>query len=137
MQIDVRWAAGNPENYRKFAAELLALTPDVILAVTTLAVAALQQASRTVPIVFVQVIDPVSAGFVASMSRPDTNATGFTVFEYGISAKWLELLKEIAPSVKRVAIIRDAATASQTGLVGGIQAVAPSHGVRIASYRCK
>ena len=89
VQIDVRWAAGNPENYRKFAAELLALTPDVILAVTTLAVAALQQASRTVPIVFVQVIDPVSAGFVASMSRPDTNATGFTVFEYGISAKWL------------------------------------------------
>jgi putative ABC transport system substrate-binding protein len=131
VQIDVRWAAGNPDNYQKFAVELLGLSPDVILAVTTLAVAALQQESRTVPIVFVQVIDPVSAGFVASMSRPDSNATGFTVFEYGISAKWLELLKEIAPQIKRVAILRDPNIASQTGLLGGLQAVAPSLGVEL------
>jgi putative ABC transport system substrate-binding protein len=131
VQLDARWAAGKPDNYRKFAAELVALGPDVILAVTTLAVAALQQASRTVPIVFVQVIDPVSAGFVVSMSRPDSNATGFTVFEYGISAKWLELLKEIAPRTTRVAIVRDPNTASQAGLLGGIQAVAPSLGVEL------
>jgi putative ABC transport system substrate-binding protein len=126
VKIDTRWAAGNPDKYRGFAAELVALMPDVILAVASRSVAALQRETRTLPIVFVQVIDPVSAGFVASLSRPDTNATGFTVFEYGISSKWLELLKEIAPRVTRVAVIRNPASASETGLVGGIQAVAPS-----------
>src|SRR5215813_7176486 len=94
------------------AAELVALAPDVILATTSASVAALQQITRAIPIVFVQVIDPVSAGFVESLARPGGNATGFTVFEYGISGKWLELLKEIAPSTTRAAVVRDPAIAA-------------------------
>jgi putative ABC transport system substrate-binding protein len=108
-----------------------ALAPDVFLASTSASVAALQRETRSVPIVFVQVIDPVNGGFVASLAQPGSNATGFTVFEYGISVKWLELLKEIAPHVTRGAILRDPTVASQIGLLGGIQSVAPSFGVEL------
>src|SRR5947207_2310116 len=106
VRIDARWAAGSADNFRKYAAELVALAPDAILATSTQAVLALQQATHTVPIVFVQVIDPVAAGMVASLARPGGNTTGFTVFEYGMSGKWVELLKEIAPGVRRVAVLR-------------------------------
>jgi putative ABC transport system substrate-binding protein len=126
VRIDTRWGGGNAERNRRYAAELVALTPDVILASGGSAVEPLRQVTRTVPIVFTQTPDPVGAGFVESLAQPGGNATGFTVFEYGISGKWLELLKEIAPRVTRVAVIRDPASASETGLVGGIQAVAPS-----------
>jgi putative tryptophan/tyrosine transport system substrate-binding protein len=110
---------------------LIALAPDVILAATSLNVAALQQGTRTIPIVFVQLIDPVSGGFIASLARPGGNATGFTVFEYGISGKWVELLKEIAPSVTRAAVVRDAAVAAQIGQLGAIQSAAASLGVEL------
>jgi putative tryptophan/tyrosine transport system substrate-binding protein len=103
MRIDYRWGAGDGERARKYAVELAAVAPDVILAATSLSVRALRQATRIIPIVFVQVIDPVSEGIVATLARPGGNATGFTVFEYGISGKWLELLKEIAPRITRVA----------------------------------
>ncbi len=130
VRIDTRWATTNPDDIRRHAAELAALGPDVILAGTgTATVAPLLQASRTVPIVFVLVIDPVGAGFVASLARPGGNATGFTIFEYGMSGKWLELLKDIAPSVKRVAVLRDPAIASGIGQFAAVQAVAPSLGV--------
>ena len=109
MRIDTRWGAGDAEPLRRYAAELVALAPDVILAAAASTVVALQQATRTVPIVFVQVADPVGAGFVESLARPGGNATGFTLFEYSLSAKWLELLKEIAPGVKRAAVLRDPA----------------------------
>src|SRR5579864_6455321 len=108
MRIDTRWAAGNADDTRKYAAELVALTPDVILATGSATVAALQQATRTVPIVFVQIADPVGSGLVESLAQPGGNATGFTLFEYGLSGKWLELLKEIAPGVTRAAVLRDA-----------------------------
>src|SRR5436190_2191983 len=107
VRIDYRWAAGDASGFHRHAEELLALAPDVILATSTPSVQALQQATRTVPIVFAQVIDPVGAGLVASLARPGGNITGFTVFEYGISGKWLELLKEIAPRLTRVAVLRD------------------------------
>ena len=109
VRIDYRWGANNldPDRMRKDAAELVALAPDVILAATAPIVGALRQVSRTVPIVFGGVIDPVGAGLVASLARPGGNATGFLMFEYGIAAKWLELLKEIAPGVKRVAVLRE------------------------------
>ena len=112
MQIDYRWGAGDADRYRTYAAELVALAPDVILANGSSIVAALQRATRTVPIVFAQVADPVGGGFVESLARPGGNTTGFTQFEYGISAKWLELLKQIAPGVTRVAVIRDSAIAA-------------------------
>jgi putative ABC transport system substrate-binding protein len=112
---------------------LAALAPDVVLAATgTATVAPLLQATRTVPIVFVLVIDPVGAGFVASLARPGGNATGFTIFEYGMSGKWLELLKEIAPRVTRAAVLRDPAIASGIGQFGAVQAVAPSLGVELS-----
>jgi putative tryptophan/tyrosine transport system substrate-binding protein len=101
LQADIRWGAGNAERMRKYAAELVALSPDVILAATSTTVDPLQQATRTVPIVFVQFIDPVGSGVVATLSRPGGNATGFTAFEYGTSGKWLELLKRILPRVTR------------------------------------
>ena len=104
VRIDYRWAAGDAERYRKYAAELVALAPDVLLGG---AAGSLRQASRTVPIVFVQSIDPVGAGFVDSLARPGGNATGFTQFEYSMSGKWLEVLKEIAPRVTRAAVLRD------------------------------
>ena len=120
-----------PEAMAKYAAELVALTPDVILAATSVNVAALQRITRTIPIVFVQVIDPVSAGFVDGLARPGSNATGFMNFEYGIGGKWLELLKEIAPRVTRVLVIRDPSVAAQIGQVGAIQSAAPSLGVEL------
>src|SRR5262245_32468012 len=132
VRIDTRWVAGDAARGRSYAAELVALAPDVILASASPAVLALQEATRTVPIVFAQVIDPVGAGFVDSLARPGGNATGFTQFEYGMSGKWLELLKEIAPRVTRVAVIRDPALASGAGQLGAIQSVAPSFGVELS-----
>ena len=133
VRIDTRWATTNSDDVRKHAAELAALAPDVLVAATgTITVAALLQATRTVPIVFVVVIDPVGAGFVASLARPGGNATGFTTFEYGMSGKWLELLKEIAPGTTRVAVLRDPAIASGIGQFGAIQAVAPSLKVELS-----
>src|SRR6059058_5607747 len=121
----MRWGAGDRERYRKYAAELVALAPDVVFAATSDAVVSVQRASPAVPIVFVGVIDPVGSGLVVSMARPGGNATGFTVFEYAIGAKWLELLKEIAPSVTRVAVLRDANVASGIGQFAAVQTVAP------------
>jgi putative tryptophan/tyrosine transport system substrate-binding protein len=131
VQIDYRWGAVDADRSRSYAGELVALAPDVLLAVGAPAVAALQQQTRTVPIVFVNAVDPVGAGFVESLAQPGGNVTGFTLFEYGISAKWLELLKEIAPQVKRVAVLRDAAIASGIGQLAVIQAAAPSFGVEV------
>src|SRR5499427_7109076 len=131
LRIDNRWGAGDAERIRKYAAELAALTPDVILAGGGAVIPSLLQATRTVPIVFTQTPDPVGAGFVESLARPGGNVTGFTVFEYGIGAKWLELLKEIAPHVTRAAVIRDAAIASGIGQWGAIQTAAPSFGVEL------
>ena len=131
VRIDARWAAGNADNFRKYAAELIALAPDGVLATSTQAVTALQQATHTVPIVFVQVIDPVGAGLVASLARPGGNTTGFTVFEYGMSGKWVEFLKQIAPRVTRAAVLRDSAIGSGTGQLAAIQAVAPSFGLEL------
>ena len=120
------------DRIRKYAAELVALAPDVILATGSSAVGPLQQATRTVPIVFAIVADPVGAGFVDSLARPGGNATGFTAFEYGLSGKWLELLKEIAPGVTRAAVLRDPAITAGIGQFGAIQAVAPSLGVEVS-----
>ena len=124
-RIDMRWGAGNPERYRKYAAELAALAPDVVFAATTDAVVSMQQASPAVSVVFVGVIDPVGSGLIASMGRPGGNVTGFTIFEYAIAAKWLELLKEVAPGVTRAAVLRDANVASGIGQFAAIQAVTP------------
>jgi putative tryptophan/tyrosine transport system substrate-binding protein len=132
VRIDTRWAGANAAEIRRHAAELVALAPDVILAHGAGPVAALLQATRTVPIVFVAVVDPVGGGFVDSLARPGGNTTGFTLFEYGISGKWLELLKEIAPRVTRAAVVRDPAIASGSGQLGAIQAVAPSFGVELS-----
>ena len=129
VEINARWATGDAEG-RKYAAELVALAPDVILG-TGLYVGSLQQVTQTVPIVFVLVADPVGAGFVASLARPGGNATGFSFSEYGISGKWLELLKQIAPSVTRVAVLRNPADPAGTGQWGAIQSVAPSFGVEL------
>jgi putative tryptophan/tyrosine transport system substrate-binding protein len=123
--IDVRWGAGNRDRYRQLAAELVSPASEVIVAATTDPVVSVQRASTAVPIVFIAVIDPVESGLVRSMARPGGNATGFTVFEYAIGAKWLELLKEIAPGVTRAAVLRDANTASGIGQFAAIQAVAP------------
>jgi putative ABC transport system substrate-binding protein len=126
LRIDFRSTAGDFDRTRRYAAELVADAPDVILATGSVSLGPLLQVTRTVPIVFVNTPDPVGAGFVASMARPGGNATGFTQFEYGISAKWLELLKEIAPGVTRVVVLRDSALAAGAGMFGAIQAVAPS-----------
>jgi putative ABC transport system substrate-binding protein len=131
VRIDIRWAGGNADDSRKYAAELVALAPDVILAVGGSVVGTLLQATRTVPIVFTLTPDPVGAGFVASLARPGGNATGFTSFEYGMSGKWLELLKEIAPRVTSAALLRDPATPQGTGQFGAIQSVAPSLGLEV------
>jgi ABC-type uncharacterized transport system substrate-binding protein len=131
VQIDYRFGAGDAERIRRYAAELVALAPDVILATGSPVTAVLLQATRTVPIVFSQVPDPVANGFVASLAQPGGNATGFTVYEYGTSAKWLELLKEIAPQVTRVAVLRDPAIASGIGQLAAIQGVAPAFGVEV------
>jgi putative ABC transport system substrate-binding protein len=129
LRIDIRWAAGNTDDTRKYAAELIALTPDIILAAGSLALGPLLQATRTIPIVFTHVPDPVGAGFVDSMARPGGNATGFTSFDYGLSVKWLELLKEIAPRVTRVGVIRDPNLTAGIGQWGAIQGAAPTAGM--------
>jgi putative tryptophan/tyrosine transport system substrate-binding protein len=129
VRIDYRWAAGDAGHFQRYAEELLALAPDVILASGTPSVQALQQATRTVPIVFAIVADPVGAGFVDSLARPGGNVTGFTPFEYGMSGKWLELLKEVVPRVTRVAVLRDLTIG--LGQLGAIQSVAPSLGVEL------
>jgi putative ABC transport system substrate-binding protein len=131
VRIDSRWAAGDANLIRKYAAELIALAPDVILAPGSTSVGPLLQATRTVPIVFTTLLDPVGAGFVDSLARPGGNATGFIAFEYGLSGKWLELLKQIAPSLTRVAILRDPATAAGIGQFAAIQSVAPSFAVEL------
>ena len=133
VRIDYRWAAADADRSRTYAAELVALAPDVILASGSQSVAALLQTTRTVPIVFVNVVDPVGAGFVARLARPGGNATGFTPFEYSLSGKWLELLKEIAPNLTRIAILRDPAIATGIGQFAAIQAMAsPSLGVELS-----
>jgi putative tryptophan/tyrosine transport system substrate-binding protein len=132
VRIDYRMTAGDADRSRRYAAELVALAPDVILAMGISTVGPLLQANRTVPIVFANVIDPVGAGFVASMARPGGNTTGFTNYEYGMSAKWLELLKQIAPRVTRVAVMRDPTLTSGTAMLAAIQAVAPSFGVELS-----
>jgi ABC-type uncharacterized transport system substrate-binding protein len=123
VQIDYRWSAGDADRSRRYAAELVALAPDVILGAGTLSLGPLLQATRVVPIVFVHAADPVGAGYVDSLARPGGNATGFTLFEYSTSGKWLELLKQIAPGVTRVAVIRDPAITSGIGQFSAIQAV--------------
>ena len=131
VRIEYRWGAGDLNRFRSYAAELVALSPDVILASGGSIVGALQQASRTVPIVFVNTIDPVGGGWVESLSRPGTNATGFASYEFSMSGKWLELLKEIAPGVKRVAVIRDPSVPAGSGGLAAIQTVAPSLSVEL------
>ena len=127
VRVDVRWH--NPSDTRKQAAELIALAPDVILAAGSNTAGPLHQATRTVPIIFVHVPDPVGAGIVDSLARPGGNVTGFTLFEYGTSAKWLQLLKQVAPSTTRVAVIRDPAITAGIGQFAAIQSAAPSMAV--------
>src|SRR5688572_5762413 len=131
VRIDIRWAGANAAEIHRHAAELAALAPDVILAAGTSTVGPSLQATRTVPIVFPNVGDPVGAGFVDSLARPGGNATGFLAFEYSLSGKWLELLKEIAPGVTRAAVLRDAVIPSGIGQFSVIQAVAPSLRVEV------
>ena len=131
VRIEYRWGAGDAELFRRHGLELVALAPDVILAGGGAVVPSMLQATRTVPIVFTGTPDPVGAGFVESLARPGGNATGFTSFEYGISGKWLELLKEIAPHVTRAAVIRDPAIAAGLGLWGAVQTAAPSFGIEV------
>jgi putative tryptophan/tyrosine transport system substrate-binding protein len=131
MQVDIRWAPVDTDA-RTYATELVALAPDVIVASGNVSVAALRQVTRTVPIVFALVIDPVASGFVESLARPGGNATGFSTFEYSLSGKWLELLKEIAPNVTRVAVLRDLVMPQGSGQLGAIQSVAPSLGVELS-----
>ena len=132
LRIDTRWGAGNADDIRKYAAELVALAPDVILTTGDSTLRPLLLATRTVPIVFAIVPDPVGAGLVDSLARPGGNATGFTNFEYGMGGKWLELLKQVAPGVTRAAVLRDPDTPGGTGQFGAIQSVAPSLGVEVS-----
>lgn len=136
LHIDSRWAAGNADDARKYAAELVALTPDVILAIGV-TVEPLLHATHTIPIVFTIVPDPVGSGFVNSLSRPGGNATGFMMFEYSLCGKWLELLKEIAPGVTQAAVLRDAATAAGIGQFAVIQSAAPSVGVEVSAVNMR
>ena len=131
LRIDIRWGAGDADLIRKHAVELVALAPDVVIAFASISVASLRQVTRAVPIVFTLAADPVGAGYVESLARPGGNVTGFTVFEYTLGGKWLELLKEIAPRVTRVAVLRDPAIAAGPGQLGAIQAMAPSLGVEV------
>ena len=131
IRIDYRWGAGNADVMRKHAAELAASSPDVILAHSSAAVAPLLQESRTIPIVFTLVADPVGAGYFSNLARPGGNVTGFTNFEYSIDGKWLELPKAIAPNVKRVAVLRESFVVSGPGQFGAIQAASHSLGVEV------
>jgi putative ABC transport system substrate-binding protein len=131
VRIDTRWAAGDVDLIRKYAGELVALGPDVVMAFTSGTVPPLQQVTRAIPIVFAIVADPVGAGYVESLARPGGNVTGFTTFEYALAGKWLELLKEIAPRTARVAVLRDSAIAAGPAEFGAIQTVAPSLGVEV------
>jgi putative ABC transport system substrate-binding protein len=131
LRIDYRWGDGKADTMRKYAVELVALAPDVILSDSSAATAPLLQATHTIPIVFGVVADPVGAGYVESLARPGGNATGFTPFEYSIAGKWLELLKEIAPRVTRAAVLRDSAIAAGPGFFGAIQSTASSLGVAL------
>ena len=131
VQIDYRMAGGQTDPIRKYAAELVALAPDAIVPVGSVTVGPVQQLTRTIPIVMVNVADPVGAGLVQSLSRPGGNATGFINFEYSMSGKWIELLKEIAPRVKRAAVLRDPTAAAGIGQFAAIQSVAQSHGVEL------
>lgn len=132
VRFDTRWGAGDAGRYHKYAAELVALEPDVIVANTSPIVAAVQQATSTIPVVFVAVVDPVGAGFVTTLARPGGNTTGFALFEYGISGKLLALLKEIAPNVTHVAVLRDPTTATGIGQLAAIQGAAPALGVELS-----
>ena len=131
VRVDLRWGGGDPELYRSHAAELVALAPDVFLAAGAIVTRALQRATRTIPIVFANAVDPVGMGFVASLARPGGNATGFTIFEFSMGGKWLELLKQIAPGITRAAVLRDPSLASGAGEFGAVQTVAPSFGVEL------
>src|SRR5262249_142431 len=130
-RVDVRWGAFDADSSRHYATELVALAPEVIVASASPAMGALQQMRTVVPIVFAAIIDPAAAGFAESLARPGGNVTGFSLFEYGLSGKWLELLKEIAPSVTRAAVLREAAIASGVGQYAIIQALAPSLGIEL------
>ena len=133
LRIDYRWAATDPERIRKLATEIIALEPDVVLTSGSIVVPPMMQATRTIPIVFVQVIDPVGSGFIKSLARPGGNITGFTQFEYGLAAKWVELLKQIAPQVTRAAVIRDPTRGPGIGQFAVVQAVAPSLGMELSA----
>ena len=137
VRVEYRWGLGDAANTRKYAAELAALAPDVILASGTAAIVPLLQATRSVSIVFVNVADPVGTGFVDSLARPGGNATGFMQFEYSLSGKWLEVLKQIAPGVTRAAVLRDAALTSGIGQFAVIQSVAPSLGVEVSAVNVR
>ncbi len=137
LRLDVRWGAGDTESARRHAVELVALAPDVILATGSVTMPPLLQATRTVPIVFATVPDPVGAGYVDNLARPGGNVTGFTPFEFGIGAKWAELLKEIAPRLTRVAVIRDPAISAGLGQFGAIQSVAPSLKVELSAINIR
>jgi putative ABC transport system substrate-binding protein len=132
VRIDYRWTAGDADRTRRQAAELIALAPDIVVATGTPTLGPLMQATRTVPIVFMMTVDPVGGGFVDSLARPGGNTTGFMLFEYGMGGKWLELLKEIAPRVTRVGVLRDPAVSSGTAQFGAIQSVAPSLGAEVS-----
>jgi putative tryptophan/tyrosine transport system substrate-binding protein len=131
IRIDYRWGNGDTELYRRYGAELVALKPDVILATAGSIVGAVQQASRTVPIVFIFTVDPVGGGWVDSLARPGRNATGFTSFQFSTAGKWLELLKEMVPTVGRVAVVRDPAVPAGVGEFAAIQTAAPSLHVQV------
>jgi putative ABC transport system substrate-binding protein len=131
IRIDARWGAGDADRYRTLATELLALAPDVIVVATTSVTGVVRRATRTVPIVFVQVIDPVGGGFVDNLAKPGGNVTGFMQYEYAMSGKWLELLKEIVPQLTRVGVVRDPGDTSQIGQFAAIQSIAPSLGVTV------
>jgi putative ABC transport system substrate-binding protein len=137
VRIEYRWTGGNADDASKYAAELVALTPDVILASATSTLVALQRATRTVPIVFTIVADPVGAGFVDSLARPGGNVTGFMTFEFGFGGKWLALLKEVAPGTTRAAVLRDPTISSGLGLFGAIQTAAPSLGMEVSAINVR
>ncbi len=133
VQIEVRWTGGDEAKARKYAEQLVALAPNVILASGSTGAEVMLKATRTIPIVFAIVLDPVGSGFVERLSRPGGNATGFMQFEYNLCGKWLELLKEIAPSVTHAAVLRQASIAAGIGQFAAIQAVAPSVGIEVTN----